>query len=134
MWPVATTRDAFFLFQSLYQERSLRFFDVGGLTAGSVSGWAPQIMMQAVRDIRDEVELLDKDLIGTKLTKVQYVLNQREYAVPSNFLEAIKVEITDLGGPPYPTLSPIDFEEVGAVIGTAGFLPGITGASIGEPR
>ena len=131
-WPQATTRDAYLTFQMEYMETSKRFFDPGSTTAGSVAGWAPHAMMDAVRTIRDDANQLNKNLVGSKITTVKYAQGVREYVLPSNFMETNRVEVTDLGGPPYPVLSPIDSEEIGN-ISIGGFLPGITGAAQGEP-
>ena len=125
-WPLATTRDAFLAFQAFYQEQSTRYFDP--------VKWAPQVMMEAVRDVRDEVSLLNPTLIGSKNTTVQYVFGQREYLLPSSFFQTIKVEVTDLTAntPSFPTLGPIDFTDIGGYL-YGPFIPGVTGGDYGEP-
>jgi len=127
-----TSRDAYNRFVNLYQEKSQRFF--APTTSSTLApAWAPSIIDDSVADVRDEAELIDPNLIGDKLWLVTYQNQIREYGLPTDFVAAVKVEVLDIGGPPFPILNAIDFQDVGALpVGPymANTLPGF---GFGEP-
>ena len=49
-------------------------------------------------------------------------------------MNVLKVECTDLYGPPYPTLTPIEFIDIGATIAPLPSLPQFGAAGQGEPQ
>ncbi len=127
-----TTQGAFNRFQRLLQETSSRFFNATG--SGTI--WAVEIINDSVEDIFEELRSINPELLGMASVTTGYTTGVREPS-PSPLLATTvfveKVEVTDIGGPPYPTLDPMEFKDIGKYIVPGPTLPQLMGAGQGEP-
>jgi hypothetical protein len=127
-----TTQGAVNRFQRLLQETSSRFFN----TTGSGTIWAVEIINDSVEDIFEELRSINPELLGMAMAQTGYTVNVREpspspLSASTVFVE--KVEVTDIGGPPYPTLREITFKDIGKYLLPAPWLPQLGMAGQAEP-
>lgn len=115
-----TTQQLYDRFQALYQEKSQRHFS---------TTWAVQAINDAVDELDSEVADVHPEYMGLLSATLSYTAGQQDVDVPAGLVEVALVEVTDLGGPPYRRLAPIEFHERGAV----GIEELPSGASQGEP-
>lgn len=124
------TEDIFLRFQAIYKERSSRFFN---------EDWALHLINDSVDDIASETARLNPNFYGTKScdlgtpsTNGGYVSGQQEYELDSDVRRIIRVRVKDQGGPPYPTLTRIRYDQRdGEFVGPSADWLG--GAGGGEP-
>jgi hypothetical protein len=109
-------------FQRTYKESSTRYFD---------TNWQITAINHAVQDIWDEILNVNPEYAPVKLFQFGYISGQREYVLPASFEQVSKVEVTDLGGPPYVVLFKIRFSDIG-VFPAAPVQFTVSGTTIGQ--
>lgn len=111
-------------FRRLYKESSTRYFD---------TNWSVTAINDAIEDIWDEILNVNPEYAPVKLKQLSYAVGVREYTIDSTFEQIQKIEVNDQGGPPYPTLIPITFQDISVFV-FGPYALSLQGAGQGEPE